>query len=88
MYLFKLFCLLNQKCFNLVSRADICESQNMIAEDHPQNFSTPRYPLPYLPRSNCEWNITTDSLNKSILFVFFVVDLQRYDRIKITEVSI
>ena len=74
--------------FFLVSKADICGTQKFIAEEHPQNFSTPRYPLPYLPQGNCNWNITTDSFNKTIVLVFFVFDLSRNDRVKITEVSI
>ena len=73
--------------FYSVLKADICGSQDFIAEKHPQNFSTPQYPLPFLPNSNCEWNITTNFFNETILLVLYDFVIDKNVVCKIVEVS-
>ena len=63
-----------------------CNNPTFIAENYPQKFSTPRYPLPYPWGTDCEWNIKTNSINETILLKFFDVDLGI--GFKVIEVSI
>ena len=64
-----------------------CTNRTFIAENHPQNFSTPRYPFPYPRYQDCEWNIKTSSVNKTILLKFFDVNFHLVE-FKVIEVCI
>jgi len=50
----------------------------LIADANPQNFSTPSYPDVYENNLNCEWIITRQSMNESILLIFFHIKTEQF----------
>ena len=61
----------------------------LIADENPQQFSTPGYPNRRYPNDiHCEWNIQTKMQDQKILLQFLDSDLEiRFDVIRIIEVK-